>query len=233
MRTKPTLAVAAALLALTALTGCDGDAGSKTASTAPPEKRQRPDDGGQRPDDGRGEREDAGGGGSLSGLPHAGTLRGVETYLGKTQLPCYDMSSEETDDRLPADGFVDRVPEDASPAEKRQAAAWSIEEKGVCGEDWTNSYMVYMTKDMAAFQRRYKAYVMDNARSSDSSSLTSGRFLVGADFAVDPVGKIRDSGLLSTELLLLNCDPDLKVPSGYTKRPSLVKGCVLTDYVAT
>ncbi|MGP3986208.1 hypothetical protein [Streptomyces sp. 3N207] len=206
---------------LSVVTGCgpDSESDAETSAKGPagdPSKREK--DGAAKP---------------ATGLPRVGSLKEVETFMGKTQLPCYGMSTDQMDDRLPADGFVDDVSESAPPSEQQEAAAWSIKEEGVCGEDWTNSYMVYLTKNMKAFQQRYKEYVLDNDRSGGSSSLTSGRFLVGDNFAVDPAAKIRDSGLLSTKLLLLNCDPELKVPSGYTKRPALVEGCVLTNYVAT
>lgn len=240
MRAKLTLAVAAAFLCLGAVTGCgpeadgDGPAAGKNGSQAAEDGSQAGKGSPQASPGGtaRSDSGQQGNGGTTEGLPHAGSLRGVETFLGKTQLPCYDMSSDPADDRLPADGFVDTVSENASAAAKKEAAAWSIKEEGVCGEDWTNSYLVYMPSDMRAFQQRYKEYVLGNDRSGGSSSLTSGRFLIGEDFAVDPAGKIRDSGLLATGLLLLNCDPGLKVPSGHTERPALVDGCVLTDYVA-
>ncbi|WP_191875611.1 hypothetical protein [Streptomyces filipinensis] len=34
-----------------------------------------------------------------------------------------------------------------------------------------------------------------------------------------------------TDLRVLNCCPDLKVPSGHSVQPARIDGCVLTDHV--
>ncbi|MEV6678511.1 hypothetical protein AB0N09_16865 [Streptomyces erythrochromogenes] len=56
--------------------------------------------------------------------------------------------------------------------------------------------------------------------------------VVGQDFAVGSQDADSMSALLQPRagLLMLNCHPDFKPPSGFRKEPALVKGCVLTDY---
>ncbi|MET8010972.1 hypothetical protein ABZU86_00115 [Streptomyces sp. NPDC005271] len=156
-------------------------------------------------------------------LPHADSLRDIQDFLG-TYVDCSALSTDKNDDRLNGT-YLDWLSDDPSEAEKRAAAAWGIKEEGVCGEKWTNSYVVYLPKNMKQFQRNYKTH---NADSADGT----GKFYVGDNFAVDFSGG-GSGGLERTGLLNLNCDPSFAPPSGYKKKQALVDGCVLTDFTGS
>jgi hypothetical protein len=109
-----------------------------------------------------------------------------------------------------------------------------VKEGAACGRNSSDigGWVIYLTKDMKTFQQAYRNDVRESTRDGEwDPAERRGTFFVGDDFAVDPSASVQDNPLLHTGLLLLNCYPDLKVPSGYTVRPALVDGCVLTDHV--
>ncbi|MEU3189917.1 hypothetical protein ABZ686_04610 [Streptomyces sp. NPDC006992] len=157
----------------------------------------------------------------------------MENYLLGAGIPCTAMSSDQNDDRLPTEGFRDEDLDSDDPGAQYDPA-WGVEERGVCGGDWDAAFVIYRTKDMKAFQEQYRDEIRQREKEKhrgDSTSLKTGTFLVGENFVVDPNGSMAKSGPLNTKLQVLNCDPDLQVPSGYKKQDALADGCVLTNYV--
>ncbi|BAC72209.1 MULTISPECIES: hypothetical protein [Streptomyces] len=168
-------------------------------------------------------------------LPSAKTLKEAQEFIAKAGLPCTSMTTDEGAHGTPAEGFLGTTDDYDSPQEKREAAAWKIGEAGFCGDTRAKAggWIVYLPKDMKAFQQNYRktALAADKEYGDKYSDLRTGRFLIGADFVVNPTNSLRTSGLLETGLLIENCDPDLKVPTGYRKQDASAAGCVLTDYV--
>ncbi|MFC9926958.1 hypothetical protein [Streptomyces sp. NPDC127190] len=175
-------------------------------------------------------------------LPSAKTVQDVQQFITKAGLPCNDLSNDPLGaPGAPAEGFISPTyhydgwdSADRSAQAKKDAAQWSVKEGAACGKDNSDAggWVIYLTKDMKAFQRAYRDDVRASARDGGWDNVARrGTFLVGDNFAVDPSASLQDNPLLKTDLLALNCWPDLKVPSGYTSRPALVDGCVLTNYV--
>ncbi|WP_411084028.1 hypothetical protein [Streptomyces sp. cmx-18-6] len=202
------LAAGAVLVALAAVSGCGSDSGSATAGSS--------GDGQEAAD---------------NGLPRVGTMRGAQEFIAGAGLPCTDWGTDRGDNRLPIEGFVDSEWPDDSEEQKTFQKSWGVKEKGVCGNRYRESWLVYLPKDMKTFQQVYRDDVLEASKTTDNTTLRSGRFLIGADFVVDPTSRLRESGLLGTGLLVLNCDPDLKPASGYVMQDALVDGCVLTNYL--
>ncbi|MEU3301108.1 hypothetical protein ABZ729_14965 [Streptomyces sp. NPDC006678] len=221
MRRLPrTLVNGTVLVALATVTGCGSDSDSAKAAG---------DVAGSSGSAGQADEKDQAGG----GLPAAGTMRGAQEFLLGAGLPCTSVSTDRNAKGAPAQGFLGTTSATATDEEKRKAASWRIKEAGVCGEHHGSSWVIYLPEDMETFQRKYRDAALETAKESDGSygSLRTGRYLFGADFVVDPTSSLRDSGLLETGLLILNCDPDLKVASGYRKQDALVDGCALTNYI--
>ncbi|MEU6088427.1 hypothetical protein ABZ865_16670 [Streptomyces sp. NPDC047085] len=202
---KPLLTTAVSAAMLTALTGCGGD------------------------------------GSGLHVLPHAQTVQDVQKFITQAGLPCTDLSNDpEGAPGAPAEGFISptyhhgRYGASYDEENKKEAAKWSVKEGAACGRDTSDAggWVIYLTKDMKAFQQAYRDDVRESTRDGEWDDVERrGIFFVGADFAVNPTTPTEENPLLQTDLLVLNCYPDLKVPSGYTVRPALVDGCVLTNYV--
>ncbi|MGW7361925.1 hypothetical protein ACWGI8_00495 [Streptomyces sp. NPDC054841] len=226
-RLSRTLATGTALVALATVSGCGSDSDSPKAGGVTGSAGQTDKAGGK--DGTAGQKDGAAG----DGLPAAKTMRGAQEFLLGAGLPCTSVSTDENAKGAPAQGFLGTTSPTATAEEKREAASWKIKEAGVCGEHHGNSWVIYLPEDMETFQRKYRDAALKTAKESDGSygSLRTGRYLFGADFVVDPTSKLRDSGLLETGLLILNCDPDLKVASGYRKQDALVDGCVMTNYI--
>ncbi|WP_159056445.1 hypothetical protein [Streptomyces yokosukanensis] len=181
-----------------------------------------------------------GGGSDGHALPSAKTVGDVQKFITRAGLPCTALSNDPLGaPGAPAEGFISPTYHGYSGADfkeetKADAAKWSVKEGAACGKDNSDAggWVIYLTKDMKTFQQAYRDDVRKSVRSSESDpTLRRGTYLVGADFTVDPTASLQDNPLLQTDLRVLNCYPDLKVPSGYSVQPALVEGCVLTDYV--
>ncbi len=103
--------------------------------------------------------------------------------------------------------------------------AGTVTERGTCDGGRTH---IYMIKDPKAFQTAFKAEMV----ALNGGGNPNQGIVVGQDFAMGSEDSDSMSALLQPQagLLMLNCHPDFKPPSGYRKEPALVKGCVLTDY---
>ncbi|WP_060904955.1 hypothetical protein [Streptomyces scabiei] len=211
--TKPLLTGAVSLVLLTTLTACGSDSDSGSGS-------------------GSGSGSDFDWDAAKSGLPSAKTLKDVEAFISGAGLPCTDVTTDPNAHGAPAYGFISPTDGDADDEDKKEAAEWSIKEAGFCGD--TNSdlggWIIYLPEDMKAFQQRYKDSVEKDENGEWSDLDRTGTSLVGADFVIDTTNLVRENPLLQSGLLILNCYPDLKVPSGYRTQDALVDGCVLTNY---
>ncbi|WP_157847679.1 hypothetical protein [Streptomyces violens] len=210
MRMKRMLLIGAALTALTTVAACDGGdakSGGGTHSGADQQNEGKQD----------------------GGLPSASSLKKAQEFL-QQHVDCSNLSNDPNDDRL-NDPFVDDVSDSASAEDKREAAAWTIQEEAVCGTDWTSSYLIYRPKDMTAFEQAYKNDREKKVkRGVIDAGRTDGKFFMGKDFVVDFAGE-GSGGLEKTGLLQLNCAPSFAPPSGYKKEKAHISGCVLTNYV--
>ncbi|OKK16064.1 hypothetical protein AMK16_25390 [Streptomyces sp. CB00455] len=146
-------------------------------------------------------------------LPKAGTMAAAARFIN-VYTPCDPVS--------PADG--ENGPSEGPDTEF--GPAFSVTERGYCGRRSVTT--IVLIKDPKAFQTAFKARV--DAK-KDSGNPNSG-IVLGQDFAMGSESSDAMSALLKPQagLLMLNCHPDFKPPSGFRKEPALVKGCVLTDY---
>ncbi|MDW8808981.1 hypothetical protein P1P68_30340 [Streptomyces scabiei] len=209
--TKRLLTGAVSLVLLTTLTSCGSDSDSG-AGSGPGSDTDRKT--------------------ASRGLPSAKTLKDVEAFIASAGLPCTGVTTDPNADGAPAYGFISPTDEDADDEDKKEAAEWSIKEAGFCGD--TNSdlggWIIYLPEDMKAYQQRYKDSIEKDENGEWSDLDRTGTALVGADFVIDTTNLVRENPLLQSGLLILNCYPELKVPSGYRTQDALVDGCVLTDY---
>ncbi|MFD0270072.1 hypothetical protein ACFVGY_26445 [Streptomyces sp. NPDC127106] len=112
---------------------------------------------------------------------------------------------------------------------KYDAKTYSVTERGYCGR--RNVTAIFMIKDPKVFQAAIKAEVEKDHANGKPGNTNSGP-IVGQDFATGSESSDAMSALLApgSGMLVLNCHPGFNPPSGFRKEPSLVKGCVLTDY---
>ncbi|SEQ67010.1 hypothetical protein SAMN04487983_100737 [Streptomyces sp. yr375] len=144
-----------------------------------------------------------------SGLPKASDMASIAYYLNK-YTPCLDLATgSDYDANHDADNSAWGADEAADPS-------WGIKERGVCRDESRHPIALLSVQDMEKFQTAVK---------KDGSE-----FLVGQDFAVVPVGDTARQALQKSGLKFLTCDADFSVPSGFTKEPAAVDGCVLSDY---
>ncbi|MFF7357611.1 hypothetical protein ACFZA1_34055 [Streptomyces filipinensis] len=181
-----------------------------------------------------------GGGTDAHALPSAKSPKDVQKFITEAGLPCTDLSNDPLGaPGAPAEGFISPTyhgyePQNLKEETKADAAKWSVKEGAACGKDNSDAggWVIYLTKDMKTFQQAYRDDVRKSVRDGESDpTLRRGTYLVGADFTVDPTASLQNNPLLQTDLRVLNCYPDLKVPSGYSVQPALIDGCVLTNYV--
>ncbi|MFD9436488.1 hypothetical protein [Streptomyces sp. NPDC060002] len=145
---------------------------------------------------------------TAGGLPKASDTASIASYLNE-YTPCQDVAT--------GDEYDSGNDGDAWGTDESEDPAWGIEERAVCTDGSGRPIALLTVSDMNKFQTAAKA--------------SGDEFLVGADFAVVPVGDEAIRGLQQSDLRFLSCDADLVVPSGFEKEPALVDGCVLTNYV--
>ncbi|WP_200307832.1 hypothetical protein [Streptomyces adelaidensis] len=93
-------------------------------------------------------------------------------------------------------------------------------------------WLIYLPKDMKAFQESYRKMARDLAKEDGwTDNLARGKFFFGADFIVDPTNYLASKTLLEAGMLMENCDPNFKAPEGYRTEDALASGCVLTNYL--
>ncbi|MCJ1679148.1 hypothetical protein MTF65_17740 [Streptomyces sp. APSN-46.1] len=214
MRITPLLAAATAVAALFALTACGGD------DAAAPADGDIAMIGGVTGGAGAG----AGGGGAkapkkgtgFKGLPKAGSMAGAARIINGF-TPCGQVSTTRS-------GYGGNP---SSDPDAKYGTSYSVTERGYCGGRRERS-AIFMIKDPKAFQAAIKAEI----EAEEGGGNPNSGPIIGQDFATGSESADANSALLSPQsgLLMLNCHPDFKPPSGYRKEPALVKGCVLTDY---
>ncbi|MFF3328772.1 hypothetical protein ACFYWX_04305 [Streptomyces sp. NPDC002888] len=144
-----------------------------------------------------------------SELPQAADMASIAYYLNK-YTSCLDL---ETGDRYDSNHEGSN---DSWGVEEAADPAWGIKERAVCTDTSGHPITLLTAPDMKKFQTAVK---------KDGTEVA-----VGQDFAVIPVGDQAVQELAKSDLRFLTCDPDFSAPSGYTKEPALVDGCVLSDY---
>ncbi|WP_037676812.1 hypothetical protein [Streptomyces griseus] len=145
----------------------------------------------------------------VGGLPKASDMASIASYLNE-YTSCQDLATGDDYD-------ADHGQDSAWGAQEAADASWAIKERGVCTDRSGHPIALLTVTDMKKFQTAAK---------------TNGdEFLVGADFAVVPVGDEAVRSLQQSGLRFLTCDADFSAPSGYEKEPGLADGCVLTNYV--
>lgn len=145
-----------------------------------------------------------------SKLPEAADMASVAAYLNN-YTSCQNM---QTGDRYDSNHEGSN---DSWGVEEASDPSWGIKERAVCTDASGHPIALLTVPDMKKFQTAAKRDDVE--------------FLVGQDFAVVPVGDEAVRDLTKSELMFLTCDRDFTAPSGYTKEPALVDGCVLSDYV--
>ncbi|WP_063746283.1 hypothetical protein [Streptomyces prunicolor] len=96
--------------------------------------------------------------------------------------------------------------------------SWGIAERAVCEDTFADAIALLAVPNMKTFE----AAVREKDGHAD--------FLVGRDFAVVPVNDRTFRDLTGSGLKFLTCDPNFSVPSGFSTRPALAHGCVLSNY---
>ncbi|MEU6299880.1 hypothetical protein [Streptomyces erythrochromogenes] len=221
MRTTSLLASAAAVTALLTLTACGGganptvggigsgadtgtggatDGGAHEGTLENPTKNGGVN--GNAPKDGT----------AFQKLPKAGTMAAAARFIGGF-TDCRQVSADNGEDG-------------PKSADAEFNKAGTVTETGYCGGQNRTTILLY--KDAKAFQTAFKA---EMAKKGNRGNPDSG-IVVGQDFAMGSQDADSMSALLQPQagLLMLNCHPDFRPPSGFRKEPALVKGCVLTDY---
>ncbi|MGW1779284.1 hypothetical protein ACWCQQ_09085 [Streptomyces sp. NPDC002143] len=149
-----------------------------------------------------------------AGLPEASDMASIAYYLNQYGS-CLDLTTgAEYDDSSLADS--DPAWGDESMT---RDPAWGVKERAVCRDDYDDSSTLLVVSDMKKFQ---------------TSMLAEGykSILIGKDFAVEPGGSETVQDLKASGLVVLSCDPERQIPSGYKQDPAQVDGCVLTNYYA-
>jgi hypothetical protein len=170
------------------------------------------------------------------GLPSAKSLEEVQEFILGAGLPCTSVTTDESGPGTPAEGLLGTTDGFMqSEEDKRKAAAWTIKERGFCGDTVSElgGWAIYLPEDMKAFQENYRDQAREAARDGGwTGKLARGKFFFGADFVVAPTNYPASSTLLQTGLMMENCDPGFKAPSGYRTQDALAEGCVLTTYLS-
>ncbi|NXY99195.1 hypothetical protein HYE82_33415 [Streptomyces sp. BR123] len=204
---------ATALAALLTLTACGGDddaVGSGIAAIGGLE--------GGNGNSGDGGNAKKGNGLGFKGLPKAGSMAEAARIVnGYTK--CDRISSTKSDSSTSG----------SDPDAKYDSKTYSVTERGYCGR--RNVTTIFMIKDPKVFQAAFRAEVEKDHADGKNGDVNSGP-IIGQDFAVGSESSDAMAALLApgSGMLLLNCHPGFNPPSGFRKEPSLVKGCVLTDY---
>lgn len=182
-------------------TGAPGDGGAHEGTLENPTKNGGVN--GNAPKDGT----------AFQKLPKAGTMAAAARFING-YTPCDPISPTPPESKENSGGDSEFGP------------AFSVTETGYCGRRGITT--VVLIKDPKAFQTAFKAEM--DARKGRGNP--NQGIVVGQDFAMGSESSDAMSALLQPRagLLMLNCHPDFKPPSGYRKEPALVKGCVLTDY---
>ncbi|MBK3636000.1 hypothetical protein JHN52_24350 [Streptomyces sp. MBT97] len=202
MRLRRAITVGALLLMSASMTACGGD-----------------DDKGSGNSDGDGRTgasasSGKGGGAAGTKLPEASDMASIAYYLNQYGS-CLDLKQgAEYDDSSLADHDPAWGDENMT-----RDAAWGIKERAVCRDDYDDSSTLLLLSDMKKFQTSMHAK-------------NYGSILIGKDFAVQPGGTETIQDLKASGLVVLSCDPERKIPSGYKQEPAQVDGCVLTNYYA-
>ncbi|MEU1186882.1 hypothetical protein [Streptomyces sp. NPDC005859] len=150
-----------------------------------------------------------------SGLPKASDIASVVSYVS-TYTPCQDLKTGDDYDNT-HEGEQDSEPYNESwGKDEAKDDSWGIKERAVCSDKAGNPITLLTVSDMKKFQAATKK--------------NDEVFLVGQDFALVPESESSGEFLRQSTLMLLKCDPDFSVPSGYKKEPGLVDGCVLSNY---
>ncbi|MFG3141901.1 hypothetical protein ACGFZA_37495 [Streptomyces sp. NPDC048211] len=158
-----------------------------------------------------GDGQSAGSGGRLRdaeppGRPSAGTVADIETFVSQ-RTTCTDLHVEDKD-----------YDDEDDPGAESTGKLWGIKERAVCYDASHNGITLMSVNDMKSFQ-------------TQAAKRGPAGYLVGKDFAVtggpETRANLKDSGLLS-----LICDPETRIPSGYTKEKGLVDDCTLTDFIS-
>ncbi|MCY0931425.1 hypothetical protein OTB20_35640 [Streptomyces sp. H27-H1] len=118
-----------------------------------------------------------------------------------------------------------------SEEDAKYGKTYSVTERGTCNdEDETG---IFMIKDPKTFQAAIKADIDKEYAEHPHSNVNMGP-VIGQDFASGSQSSQVMAAMLGpgSGMRVLNCHPDFNPPSGYSKEPALVKGCVLTDYLS-
>lgn len=150
-------------------------------------------------------------GASASGLPQAKDMAAAVAYVS-TYTTCAGLKPGDSYDNA----HSGEENEAWSPESAAEEASYGIKERAVCEDASGHAITLLLTPDMRTFQAAAKNH--------------HEKFAVGQDFAVVPVGDEAVQALSRSQLKFLSCDPDFTVPSGYTKEPASVDGCVLSTY---
>ncbi|WP_200307834.1 hypothetical protein [Streptomyces adelaidensis] len=94
--------------------------------------------------------------------------------------------------------------------------SWGIRERAVCTDASGHPITLLSVHDMKSFQ--------------NSAKQAGWSFTVGSDFALILVGDEAYQAIQQSGVKKLICEPDFAPPSGFTKEPAAVDGCVLSDY---
>lgn len=154
----------------------------------------------------------------FKGLAKAGSMAGAARLVGG-YTQCTNVSST-------PEGEESESEEDA-----KYGKVYSVTERGYCNdEDGTG---IFIIKDPKTFQAAIKADVDKEYAEHPRSQVNMG-LVIGQDFASGSQSSQVMASMLGpgSGMRVLNCHPDFNPPSGYSKEPALVKGCVLTDYLS-
>ncbi|PPS82132.1 hypothetical protein [Streptomyces sp. MH60] len=171
-------------------------------------------------DEGGGEGTAAGGGGygqsagsggrlmdtETEGRPSAATMADIEAFVS-ARTTCTDLHMKDKD-----------YDDEDDPEAESTGTLWGIRERAVCWDAKRNGITLMSVDDMKSFQTQ--------ARKRGPAG-----YLVGEDFVVTG-GPTTRADLRGSGLLALVCDPETRIPSGYTKEKGLVDGCTLTDFIS-
>ncbi|WP_062645042.1 hypothetical protein [Streptomyces maremycinicus] len=147
-------------------------------------------------------------------LPEASDMASIAYFLNE-HGSCLDlMSGTEYDDS----SLADHDPAWGDDNMTREPA-WGIKERAVCRDNYDDSSTLLVLSDMKKFQTSMRAK-------------NYGSILIGKDFAVAPGGAETTGDLKNSGLVVLSCESERQIPSGYKQEPAEVDGCVLTNYFA-
>ncbi|MEU7111191.1 hypothetical protein [Streptomyces sp. NPDC046182] len=139
-----------------------------------------------------------------SGLPKASTMAELQKFIVGTGAQCDELG--------PSDVVV--------MLEESRDPAWSIKERSVCDE----RRVLLLIDDMAKFQEALAKVEAKSAR---------GKILVGQNFAITAFGRETGQLLVQGGLTRLSCNSRIResLPSGFTAKEGLAKGCFTTSYL--